>query len=79
MAPMPPITLTLEQDAVPTVRRLLLKMRAGELSDLRRIETQLSVYGDRRANMETEPAAIAARIEVLSDLIAQLDAAADHG
>ena len=71
---MPPITLTIEPDDVPVVRRLLLKMRAGELSDLRRIETQLSVYGDRRANMEPEPTAINARIEVLSDLLAQLDA-----
>ena len=79
MAPMTPITLTLEPHAVPIVRRLLLKMRAGELSDLRRIETQLSVYGDRRANMATEPAAISARIEVLSDLLAQLDASADQG
>ena len=78
-APMPQITLTLEPDAVPVVRRLLLKMRAGELSDLRRIETQLSVYGDRRANMATEPAAITERIEVLSDLLAQLDAGGDPG
>ena len=76
---MPQITLTLEPAAVPVVRRLLLKMRAGELSDLRRIETQLSVYGDRRANMATEPAAITERIEVLSDLLAQLDAGGDPG
>ena len=76
---MPPITLTLEPDAVPIVRTLLLKMRAGELSDLRRIETQISVYGDRRSNMATEPAAITARIEVLSDLLAQLEASADRG
>lgn len=71
---MPSITLTIERDRIALTRRLLLKMRASELSDLRRIETQLSVYGDRRANMETEPAAITARIEVLSDLLAQIDA-----
>jgi hypothetical protein len=71
---MPPITLTIESERIALVRRLLLKMRAGELSDLRRIETQLSVYGDRRANMESEPAAITARIEMLTDLLAQIDA-----
>ncbi|MFL5643666.1 MAG: hypothetical protein ACJ77V_03885 [Chloroflexota bacterium] len=71
---MGPITLAIEPERIALVRRLLLKMRASELSDLRRIETQLSVYGDRRANMETEPAAITARIEVLSDLLAQIDA-----
>jgi hypothetical protein len=73
---MPPITLTIERERIAIVRRLLLKMRAEELSDLRRIETQLSVYGDRRANMEAEPAAITARIEMLSDLLAQIDAQA---
>jgi len=71
---MPPITLTIEPERVAVLRRLLLKMRAGELSDLRRIETQISVYGDRRINMESEPAAITARIEVLTDLLAQIDA-----
>jgi hypothetical protein len=76
---MHPITLTIDPDQVPVVRRLLLKMRAGELSDLRRIETQLSVYGERRANMETEPAAINARIAVLTDLLAQLDATDEAG
>jgi hypothetical protein len=76
---MPPITLTIERERIALVRRLLLKMRAEELSDLRRIETQLSVYGDRRANMETEPAAITARIEMLSDLLAQIEAQATDG
>jgi hypothetical protein len=76
---MHPITLTIDPDQVPVVRRLLLKMRAGELSDLRRIETQLSVYGERRANMETEPAAINARNAVLTDLQAQLDAPDEAG
>ncbi len=75
---MPPITLTIEPEDVPVVRQLLLKMRATELSDLRRIETQLSVYGDRRVNMEPEPAAIAARLQVLSDLLAQLGADAGN-
>jgi hypothetical protein len=76
---MPPITLTIERERIALVRRLLLKMRAEELSDLRRIETQLSVYGDRRANMETEPAAITARIEMLSDLLAEIEAQATDG
>jgi len=71
---MPPITITIDAARIADVRRLLLKMRAAELSDLRRVETQLSVYGDRRANMEGEPAAISARIEMLSDLLAQIDA-----
>jgi hypothetical protein len=72
------VTLTIEPEDVPVVRQLLLKMRATELADLRRIETQLSVYGDRRVNMEPEPAAITARLEILSDLLAQLGAGDDR-
>ena len=68
------ITLTIEPGDIATVRGLLLKTRAAELSELRRVQTQLSVYGDRRASMEGEPAAISARIEVLTDLLGQLDA-----
>jgi hypothetical protein len=68
------ITLTIEPDDIATVRGLLLKTRAAELSELRRIQTQLSVYGDRGASMEGEPAAISARIEVLTELLGQLDA-----
>ncbi len=71
---MRPITLTIAPDDVPIVRGLLLKTRAAELSELRRVQTQLSVYGDRRASMDGEPAAISARIEILSDLLGQLDA-----
>jgi hypothetical protein len=67
------ISLTVEPENAPVVRTLLLKMKASELSDLRRVQTQLSVYGDRRANMEGEPAAITARLEILSDLLDQLD------
>ena len=78
LRPMPSITLTIKPERIALVRRLLLKLRAEELSDLRRIETQLSVYGDRRANMETEPAAITARIETLTDLLTQLDARDDE-
>ena len=78
LRPMPSITLTIKPERIALVRRLLLKLRAEELSDLRRIETQLSVYGDRRANMETEPAAITARIEALTDLLTQLDAPDDE-
>ena len=78
LRPMPSITLTIKPERIALVRRLLLKLRAEELSDLRRIETQLSVYGDRRANMETEPAAIKARIEALTDLLTQLDAPDDE-
>ena len=70
---MPAITLMIEPANVATVRGLLLKMRAAELSELRRVETQLSVYGDRRASMTGEPAAIAARIKVLSDLLVQIE------
>jgi hypothetical protein len=75
----PRITLTIDEDDIPVVKRLLLKIQAGELSDLRRIETQLSVYGDRRVNMATEPAAITARIAVLSKLLAQIDANGAEG
>lgn len=71
---MPAITLTIGAADVATVRGLLLKMRAAELSELRRVETQLSVYGDRRASMTGEPAAITARIEVLTGLLGQIDA-----
>ena len=70
---MPAITLSIETAKVATVRGLLLKIRAAELSELRRVETQLSVYGDRRSSMTGEPAAITARIEVLSDLLRQID------
>ncbi len=68
------ITLTIRPDDVAIIRGLFLKTRAAELSELRRVQTQLSVYGDRRASMAGEPAAISARIEILTDLLGQLDA-----
>ncbi len=68
------ITVTIGPDDVPVVRGLLLKTRAAELSELRRVQTQLSVYGDRRSSMDGEPAAISARIEILTDILSQLDA-----
>jgi hypothetical protein len=68
----PPITLTIAPAMAPVIERLLLKMKAGELSDLRRVQTQLSVYGDRRANMVGEPADIQARIDALDGLLEQL-------
>ena len=67
-----PVILALDGDAAVVVERLLLKMKASELSDLRRVQTQLSVYGERRASMDGEPAAIQARIDVLDDLLAQI-------
>lgn len=67
------ITLRIEREQLPAVEGLLLKSKAGELSDLRRVQTQLSVYGDRRAGMAGEPAAIAARLEVLTDLLRQIE------
>lgn len=67
------ITLTISASGVVLARGLLAKMRATELSDLRRAQTQLSVYGDRRANMSSEPAAIQARLDLLDDLIRQVD------
>ncbi len=67
------ITLTIEPDDVASVRGLLLKIRAAELSDLRRAETQLSVYGERRASMAGEPAAIGARLDLLTRLLDQLE------
>ena len=67
------ITLTIEAHDAQTIRSLLLKIRAAELSDLRRAQTQLSVYGDRRASMEGEPAAISARLDLLTDLLRQIE------
>jgi hypothetical protein len=69
---MEPIHLTVEGDDVVVLQGLLIKVRASELSELRRLQTQLSVYGDRRANMESEPAAIEARIAVLTRLLDQM-------
>jgi hypothetical protein len=68
-----PITLIIQPKDLAVLERLLLKAKAGELSDLRRAQTQLSVYGDRRAGMEGEPAAIAARLEILSELLHQIE------
>ena len=69
---MEPIRLTVDGDDVVILQGLLLKARATELAELRRLQTQLSVYGDRRANMESEPAAIEARIGVLTRLLDQM-------
>ncbi len=68
----PPVTLTIEPDQLDAVEGLLLKARATELSELGRVRTQLSVYGERRSGMEGEPAAIETRLEVLSELIRQI-------
>ena len=69
----PPVTLAIDADRIAVVEGLLLKAKAGELSELRRVQTQLSVYGDRRSGMEGEPAAIATRLEILSDLLRQIE------
>ena len=71
---MGPIDLKIDRQAIDIVESLLLKMKASELSELRRIQTQLSVYGERRANMAREPTAVEARLEVLDDLLDQLKA-----
>ena len=68
----PPVTLAIDADMIAVVEGLLLKAKAGELSELRRVQTQLSVYGDRRSGTEGEPAAIATRLEILSDLLRQI-------
>ena len=70
----PRITLSIDEHDIPVVKRLLLKIQASELSDLRRTQTQLSVYGDRRASMAGEPAEIETRLAVISGLLAQIDA-----
>jgi hypothetical protein len=72
-AAVPTITLTIDPEDITIVRGMLLKMRAAEVSDLRRAQTQLSVYGDRRASMQGEPAAITARIDLLTELLAQIE------
>jgi hypothetical protein len=69
----PPLTLTVERSSLAAVESILLKAKAGELSDLRRAQTQLSVYADRRGSMAGEPAAIEARLAVLSDLLDQIE------
>ena len=69
---MEPIHLRVDHDDVVILQGLLLKARATELSELRRLQTQLSVYGDRRANMQSEPAAIETRIAVLTRLLDQV-------
>ena len=71
------ISLSIDDADVTVARRLLLKVQASELSDLRRAQTQLSVYGDRRASMDGEPAAIEVRLALLTNLIAQIDAQVD--
>jgi len=75
---MPFISLHIDALDVAVARRLLLKAQASELSDLRRAQTQLSVYGDRRASMDGEPASIEARLGLLTNLIAQIDAQIDR-
>lgn len=68
-----PLMLTVERSSLAAVEGVLLKAKAGELSDLRRAQTQLSVYADRRGSMAGEPAAIEARLAVLSDLLDQIE------
>jgi hypothetical protein len=72
------ITLDIEDADISVARRLLLKVQASELSDLRRAQTQLSVYGERRASMDGEPAAIEARLALLRNLIGQIEAQVDR-
>ena len=69
---MEPIRLSVDGDDLAILHGLLLKARATELAELRRLQTQLSVYGDRRANMRSEPAAIEVRIGVLTRLLDQM-------
>ena len=69
----PPVILTIERSNLAAVEGILLKAKAGELSDLRRAQTQLSVYADRRISMEGEPATIEARLAILSDLLDQIE------
>ncbi len=69
----PPLTLTIERSNLAAVEGILLKAKAGELSDLRRAQTQLSVYADRRGSMAGEPATIEARLAILSDLLDQIE------
>jgi hypothetical protein len=69
-----PINLAIKVEDADAIYRLLVRMKASELSDLRRVQTQLSVYGDRRASMEGEPAVLQARLVLLEDLIAQVNA-----
>jgi len=70
---MPPVTLAIDADRVDVLEGLLLKAKASELAEFRRVQTQLSVYGDRRSGMEGEPAAITTRLELLADLLRQLE------
>jgi hypothetical protein len=69
-----PVILSVERDKLAAVEGLLLKAKAGEQSELGRVRTQLSVYGDRRSGMEGEPAAIESRLAILAELLAQIEA-----
>jgi hypothetical protein len=67
------VILSFDRDQLPGVEGLLLKAKASEQSELGRVRTQLSVYGDRRSGMEGEPTAIEARLDILSDLLRQIE------
>ena len=69
-----PVILSVERDKLAAVEGLLLKAKASEQSELGRVRTQLSVYGDRRSGMEGEPAAIESRLEILAELLEQIEA-----
>jgi hypothetical protein len=68
------VTVTIERQHIAAVEGILLRAKAAELAELRRLQTQLSVYGERRASLAGEPAAIATRLEILTDLLRQIEA-----
>jgi hypothetical protein len=69
-----PVSLAIERRDLAAVEGMLLRAKAAELAELRRLQTQLSIYGERRASMASEPAAIATRLEILTELLRQIEA-----
>lgn len=62
--------LDIEDEDKDTVRGMLIKLRAEELSELRRFQTQYSAYGARRAGLEGD---YVARIYLLDKLVTQME------
>lgn len=72
VGPMKTITITLTDGELPALERLLIKLKASELSELRSAQTQLSVYGDRRATLTSVPGTAQGNIDLLEGVIGQL-------
>ena len=70
--PVKSIILTVPGEKAAALETLLIRIKASELSELRSIQTQLTVYGDRRSTMEGQPGVIEARMALLEELLSQV-------